>query len=283
MISLQAAGIDTYKDLGLVMTVEEMKPPEVKEYKVDVPGGNGCINLTSALSGDTAYNNRSMVFVFTMLNVSDDFEAAKTKISNLFHGRELDFKLSFDEEYTYHGWFSVSSYKREGHKKQITVNVDADPFKYKKQQVIRVDAIGGQIVHCESGRKRIRPSIETEGYLRVISDGKVINLPQGTWSINDLLFEEGNNDVYLCSYDIRNLTWGDLKTNNVTWGDFRKKRLFEWYKSNGDGTYAMKTWADVADLTWADVADLTWADMQYMSEDITGIEDCFIAYEWGDL
>ena len=64
----------------------ELNPPEPKTYTVDIPGGNGVIDLTEALTGDVAYNNRSQKFTFICIN-PNDFEKVKTKISNFLHGR----------------------------------------------------------------------------------------------------------------------------------------------------------------------------------------------------
>ena len=280
-------GIDLTERYGLILVDGyTLKPPEPKTYTVDIPGGNGVIDLTDALSGDTVYKNRSQEFDLYAINV-DNFEKLKSDVSNLLHGKSFDYKITMDPDYTYHGRFMVSSYTHStysnGKVGVIKVKIDADPYKYKKQQVIRVDAVGGKIVYCMSGRMRVRPSIETGGFLRVIFDGKKYELPQGTWDVNDILFEYGTNEIYFCSYDIRNLMWKDLKTNNITWGEFGKKRLFEWYKSNGAGVYVVKKWSDVAEQTWEDAAKQTWADMQYMSEEISGVEDIFIAYDWGDL
>lgn len=280
-------GVDLTEVYGLILVDGyTLEPPEPKTYTVDIPGGNGVIDLTDALSGDTVYENRSQEFDLYAIGV-DNFERLKTNVSNLLHGKAFDYKITMDPDYTYHGRFLVSSYVHSSYSNDkvgvINIKIDADPYKYKNQQVVRVDAVGGKIVSCMSGRMRVRPSIETKGYLRVIFDGKKYELSQGTWAINDILFTYGTDEIYFCSYDIRNLKWGDLKTNSVTWGEFKNKRLFEWYKSNGDGSYVMKKWSDLADSTWEDLADTTWVDLQYMSEDITGVEDIFIAYDWGDL
>ncbi len=34
-----------------------LEPPEPKTYTVDIPGGNGIIDLTEALTNDVVYNN----------------------------------------------------------------------------------------------------------------------------------------------------------------------------------------------------------------------------------
>lgn len=283
MISMDVAGINTYRDLGLVMTVEEMNPPEVKEYKVDVPGGNGCINLTSALSGDTAYNNRSMTFVFTMVNTTDDFERAKTKLSNLLHGREHDFKLSFDEEYTYHGWFSVSKYKREGNKKQITVKVDADPYKTKGLQTIATNTAGGKIIMVQSGRKPVRPTIETDGSIKVICNGVETEFPAGSWKPYGLILKEGANELYLRAMEFEpTVSWSYLSER--TWGELSHRRWFEWMNaSDSDEEISPKTWGDLKTMTWGELSDYRWSDVFTLHERETEEAIVYLQYEWSDL
>lgn len=263
-----------------------LEPPTPKTYIVDVPGGNGKIDLTEALSGDVAYDNRNQEFTFYLIDVAD-FEETKSDISNFLHGKSYDYTMTMDPGYTYHGRFYVSSYTHTAYDQGvigvIKIKIDADPYKRKKEQVIRCDAIGGVIVRCVSGRMRVRPKIETSNSVRVIFNNKLVDLPQGTWNINDILFEQGVNEIYLSSYNIKNLMWKDLKNNNVTWRAFNTRKLFEWYKSNGDGTYVMKTWDDVATSTWSEMSNVSWNSLRYLSSDTGDIEDVYIAYEWGDL
>lgn len=246
-------GVDLTTEFKMVLVDGyTLKPPSPKTYLVDIPGGNGKLDLTESLLGDTAFNNRTQEFIFYVIN-ENDFEAVKTKVSNFLHGRAYDYKLTMDQDYTYHGRFTVSEYS---HKKYaigkvgcIKISIESEPFKHKDTQVYRANAVGGSTYLLESGRERVRPMIETDNLLKVIYDGKLVRLPQGTWTINDLLFKNGMNEVYLNSFDIRNLTWGDLVTNNTTWGEFKKKKLYEWYKSNGDGTLVNKRWVDLYEGT----------------------------------
>lgn len=263
-----------------------LSPPEPKTYTVDIPGGNGVLDLTETLLGDVAFQNRKQDFTFYIINVAD-FEKHKTKISNFLHGRSYDYKMTMDPDYTYHGRFKVTSYTHNmyqvGKVGVINVSVDANPFKMKDPFVVKVDAVGGTIVKFPSGRMRVRPVIETDGLTKVIHNNKLIIVQKGTWTLNDVIFEEGENEVYFCSYDIRNLTWGDLKKNTVTWGDFKQSRLFEWYKSNGDGTFVTKVWSDLSTKKWSDVSSTTWDDHIYKSEDVSTIDNVYIKYDWGDL
>ena len=55
-------GKHTYTDYGLYVTnTNPVEPPEVKAEYIEVPGRNGQIDLTEALTGYTVYNNRQIV------------------------------------------------------------------------------------------------------------------------------------------------------------------------------------------------------------------------------
>lgn len=262
-----------------------LEPPEPKTYTIDIPGGNGVLDLTETLLGDTAYNNRKQEFTFYVINTTE-FEAIKTRVSNFLHGRSYNYKITMDPDYTYTGRFSVTSYTHSAYASGITgiikISIDAKPFKMKPQQTYKVDAVGGKLVYLPSGRMRVRPTIDTNRRVRVEYNNKVIYLTNGAWTLNDLMFSEGLNEIYFNAYDIRNLTWGDLKTNSVTWDEFGTQRIFEWYRSNGDGTYVMNRWKDVADKTWADLSGQTWAD-QSQIQDVNVVRNVYINYDWGDL
>lgn len=280
-------GVDLTAEFKMVLSDNyTLGPPEIKTYTVDIPGGNGKIDLTESLLGDTAYGNRKQEFTFYIISTSD-FEKNKTEVSNFLHGKSFDYKMTMDPGYTYHGRFSVTEYAHAvynlGTVGVIKVEIDAKPFKLKDEQVFSIDAVGGKTVYLESGRMRVRPAVETDGFLKVIFNNKLITLPQGTWTINDVLLTEGSNEIYFNSYDIRNLTWGDLKTSHITWRRFKEKRLYEWYKANGDGNYVNKVWSDLSGNTWASVSKETWADQVYKYDETKVVKKVYVKYDWGDL
>lgn len=263
-----------------------LTPPSIKTYTVDIPGGHGKLDLTEALFGDVAYNNRKQEFIFYLINVKD-FEKAKTDISTMLHGKYFEYKMTMDPEYTYKGRFTIDNYSHtafaSGNLGEIKISIDADPFKYKKDRVFVISAIGGETYSFESGRKRVLPSIETDGLLKVIYNGKLFTLPKGTWKLNELVFNSGQNEVYFNSFDVRNLTWGQLR-DTTNWGQFKEKKLYEWYKSNGDGTYVFTTWDSLDPRhSWEYYKGKAWKDIVYMWDKVKDVSDSYIKYEWGDL
>lgn len=262
-----------------------LMPPSIKTYTVDIPGGHGKLDLTEALFGDVTYDNRKQEYTFYLVDV-DDFEKAKTEISRMLHGRYFEYVITMDPDYTYKGRFTIDSYSHtafaSGNLGQIKITIDGDPFKYKKDQTYTISCIGGEIFSFPSGMKRVIPTIETDGLLKVIYNGKLFTLPKGTWKLNEVVFNAGENEIYFNSFDIHNLTWGELR-DTTDWATFKTKKLYEWYKSKGDGTYIFTTWGSMASSTWEDYQDKTWADIIYMWDKIKDVNDSYITYEWGDL
>lgn len=280
-------GVDLTTEFGIILgDGYTMEPPSPKTYMVDIPSGNGKLDLTESLFGDTVYENRKQEFTFYAINTKN-FQELKTKVSNFLHGKSFNYTMTMDPGYIYHGRFSISSYEHSAYASGILgvikITVDADPYKYKSTKVYSLNAIGGNIFNFESGRKRVTPIFESSGYLKVIYKGKTTTLQKGTWSVNDLQFTNGINTLYLCSYDVHNITWKDLKTTPVTWGQFGQKKLFEWYKSNGSGNIVAKTWGDLNNVTWSSLASKTWASQMYKYEETGTIENVYMKYEWGDL
>ena len=195
-----------------------------------------------------------------------------------------------DPDYTYRGRFTVSSYAHsafaQGIVGQIKVSIDAEPFKHKQPIVRYMSAVGGNKYYFESGRERVCPTIETDGWLRVIHNGKQVDLQQGTWTINDLLFKEGTNELYVNSYPIHNLTWGELLSDEaVTWQKFGEKSLYEWYRTNGDGTTLVSNWNSLSNTSWKTLEDeqKKWGDLTFSVYADADIKDVYLKYEWGDL
>lgn len=288
-------GRDLSSDFNLIlMDGYTLDPPSIKTHTVDIPAGNGVIDLTETLYGDVTYENREQSFTFAVID-TNEFERVKTKVSNFLHGRRFSYTMTMDPGYTYNGRFSVSSYYhnvksgiRIGY---IVINIDSDAYKYLPKKVYRIPAVGGKIVRFESGRKRVVPTIEVGNAVTIIKNNKITKLPIGTWKINDLYFSEGYNEVYFNTFLIRNLQCKDLyfedndSSSGVTWGEFSKKRLFEWYKSNGDGTIAQYVWKDLSVYSWGDqeITSKRWSELMYMSDVTSDIKDIYIEYEVGDL
>lgn len=192
-----------------------LSPPEPKTTTVEIPGRDGVLDLTESLIGDVTYNNRSMTFTFLIVDL-EQFEVVKTQVSNALHGRKFNFEMSMDPGYTYTGRFKITSYTHmatwnHGICGYIEVEIDAEPYKLKSHYIYNLNATGGAMFQLPSGRKKVHPIVELTSPARIRFKNVVYRIGAGRFQLNDVLFEEGLNDIYINSYELQNLRWDEWK------------------------------------------------------------------------
>lgn len=221
--SITFGGVDTLADLGLRITEGvETNPPEVKTVTVDIPGGDGSIDL-SEFNGDVRYNDRTMTFPLLMQAASNaDMSRVKTDLARTFHGQRDAFTLSWDPGYTYTGRASISGFETVGHTAVMTLEITADPYKYGGTQTWHVNAAGGVAVIIPCGRRRWCPTFQVQRDTLVSFKGTGWTIPPGASRITDLYLDPGDNLLVL----------------------------------NSDPDYGAQTWNDYTGMTLADVADV---------------------------
>ena len=266
-----------------------LSPPEPKTYTVDIPGGDGVIDLTSALTGDVAYSNRSQSFTFMVVD-PDSFERVKTDVSNFLHGKSFDYQMTMDPGYTYHGRFSVTEYSHAvyaypGLVGVFAVDIDADPYKSKGLQTYQLNATGGKMFRLESGRKPVHPVIECTQPCRVRWKDVVTVVPVGTYRLNDVLFTQGFNEIYINSRELFNTSWADLGSDGtyaMTWDSASSYRWDDIQRMDGNIMDVPRQWSEISGLRWEELADKAWADIDFRTEEAPDTS-VYLSYDWKDL
>lgn len=266
-----------------------LEPPEPKTYTVDIPGGNGVIDLTEALTNDVVYNNRKQEFEFALINV-ENFEWVKTELSNFLHGRKFDYTMTMDPGYTYHGRFNVKAYTHDAYSSgilgNIKISIDADPYKTKENIVYRLNATGGRPFRLESGRKPIHPIFECEQPCFITWNGTEYIIPAGTYRLNNVLFKDGWNEIYINSFKLWYVKWEEIGQNGahaMTWDQALKYR---WDDLQRLGDEAAKTaphsWEDLSAVRWSEIAGKRWSELDYRRSDVPETT-VYLKYDWEDL
>lgn len=286
---LTVDGVDLF-DLFKMVLVDgyTMPPPSPKSHTVDIPSGNGVLDLSETLLGDIAYQNRINTYTFYILEVSDP-EQVINDVVNFLHGKRRKYVFSLDPAYTYTGRFTVTSVERKNSLMGLVlifhVSVDTEPYKKRADQVIRASAMGGTIVRCPSGRMPVHPTIETPVETTIVFNGQETVVPAGTWSLPKIIFRQGVNDIYVDTYPIYNFHWNE--SDDTTWGYVGSKPIYQLSKEvNTTGGNVVHTWDMLynAGTTWpASQTSLLWSDWSYISLTSLTTGDVYLTYEWGDL
>ena len=132
---------NTWDDWHLVPTsLPVFNPPAQKVKTIDIPGGDGVIDLSQALTGYPVFQNRTGSFEFIVPNGFEPWESGRieqapwhsvySEIMDYLHGQSLRAILEDDPEYFYEGRFTVNSWKSPKDWSRITIDYSVGPYKW---------------------------------------------------------------------------------------------------------------------------------------------------------
>lgn len=125
-------GKHTYRDYGLYVTnTNPVAPPAVRTQTITLPGRNGDLDLTDALTGYPIYGNRQLTIGLGGKKEPRAWPGFISDFLNEIHGRRVKIIFDNDPEYYYEGRATVQSdYERGNYIATFTLQVNADPYKY---------------------------------------------------------------------------------------------------------------------------------------------------------
>lgn len=191
-------------------------PPKPKTKFVDIPGADWHLDLSTALTGDIAYEARTGSIEFIVDNGHTEWFALYSEIMDYLHGKYLKAQLEDDPGFYYEGRFSVNSWKSEPHNSKIVIDYTVNPYKLESASsledwkwdefnfehgVIREYAnlkVDGELTFCVYGlRMPVTPSFivtSTDGNgLKVTFEGNTYDLPDGRSRVINIRSKEGEN------------------------------------------------------------------------------------------
>lgn len=121
----------SFNDWNLLLKeLPNIAPTEPKTLFVDVPGGDGDLDLTESLTGIVRYENREITCTFLSREPKCGWPELYSAIQDFLHGKRMNFKLDNDPGYYYTGRFRVSDWSHDGHFYTVKIIGSVDPYKY---------------------------------------------------------------------------------------------------------------------------------------------------------
>lgn len=202
--------IDSFLDLNLVLSSKSITPAKPKTNYVDLPGGDGSLDLTEA-HGEIKYHDRDLTFIFT-INPDDPmtFEEKAMQVSNALNGKYFDRITNMkDPEFYYSGRVSVDEYKQDKHIGTITISAKVKPYKMRHTDtVVSIDLSEElQTVILKNGRKPVIPEIVCTDTTTLIFGEYELTLSAGTHNILEVYLTEGTNTVQVSGSGTITFTW----------------------------------------------------------------------------
>ena len=191
--------IHSFEDLKLILTSTDIPPAEPKTNFIDIPGGDGSLDLTEAL-GDTKFEDRKCTFTFTVFP-GENPEEKKREVSNLLNGRRCKIILDKDPGYYWSGRCAVDKYKtRNVRIHEITIKATVSPYKL-KTNVTKITVPAGEkiVKNIWNDRKTVVPVITNTAKATIMFNGGTYTVEPGNNKVLNIQLREGANKLIVTS------------------------------------------------------------------------------------
>lgn len=121
---------NTWDDWHLIpKTRPVINPPEPKTNLIDIPGGNGMLDLSPMPGGRPVYSNRTGTIDFYVNDDRKSWHEIYSEIMAYLQGQKMRMVLEDDPDHYYEGRYRVSAWKSEANWSVITIEYNVGPFK----------------------------------------------------------------------------------------------------------------------------------------------------------
>lgn len=126
----ESTGFHTCRDYGLYLADR----PEIAEGKPEtcyqkIPGKNGSLDLSEALTGSPVYNDRELKLRLVTDDPFPTWETLVTRLRNAIHGKRREIIFDDDDSYYYDARIESVRLAHDGYAAKIEITATAAPFK----------------------------------------------------------------------------------------------------------------------------------------------------------
>lgn len=199
---VQFGDYHTADDWNLILHEKTIAPPEPKTNYVSVPGRDGDLDLTEALSDLVNYQDRPGAFTFLLMDGShEDREELITEIVGVINGQRLQYIDTDDyPDYYMTGRFAVTEVSNNNAYGTIHIEAIFNPWRYainSKSRIVTVtdSAETVPVVLTNSGYKTVIPTIAVTGSVTLTYGTTSTTLSDGAYTLAGLRLAPGVNNL----------------------------------------------------------------------------------------
>lgn len=190
-------GIDTLSAYGLALLADiKISSPKLRETRVAIPGMDGDLNLSYALTGGPVYDNRDIAFTL-FAGVNDfELEAVRSVLVNEYQGREVAVSFPTDETHFYFGviqFGDITGYNTG----RIPVRMVAGPWQIKNEETVVRESIGTTLtsIALVNETRPVVPEITVTTETSVVWNEGTYVLSAGSHKLLNICFAKGENVI----------------------------------------------------------------------------------------
>ena len=188
--------IHSYNNLDLFLEPFVIPPAIPKTNLLDIPAGNGSLDLTEAL-GEIKYYDRELLFKFTVNPLSEmTFDEKVMQVSNLLNGKAFNIMLDRDPEWMWEGRCIVNEHLQNKTINQIVIKAIVRPYKVRPEittHTLSVKTYEQTVTVVNNGRKTVVPELSYDNIpFKFTFEGQTFEITKyGMNRILDFQLKEG--------------------------------------------------------------------------------------------
>ncbi|MCW6664254.1 phage tail family protein [Aerococcaceae bacterium NML191219] len=193
MIKVTFDGVDVYQNKRIVLEEFSIGMPEPKIIKVSIPGRDGDIDMSHALTGFMNYHNREIVMQFGLIGTEAECEDRKRYLLANVMGKEVKIRFSHLQGY-FLGICKSSNLSRQKRHYTLEFTFDCQPFRFDETETSYTLNLTSseQELNCFNSGERVSPTIITTGKTILRFQSTSYSLERGTHRLS-LILSKGNN------------------------------------------------------------------------------------------
>lgn len=113
----------------MILTHKTIGTPAPKTEIIDIPGGDGVLDMTEFF-GEVKYGNRPMTYEFSTAIPHEQFPAFFSRVANALHGQKVEIVDDDDPDAFYIGRLTVSEFQAKRAIGTLSIDCDCEPYRY---------------------------------------------------------------------------------------------------------------------------------------------------------
>lgn len=210
-ITFNGTSVHTGNDLDLVQEEKTIGAPEVQTYKIDVPGRNGSVNLTKALTGKVCYNNREIRLVYCGTGSRSQLQDLRDAV-NRYHGEVIRIIDDDTPNYYYEGEAIVET-QLYPNRIAIEITVDANPFMFgntDKYISVNLSTVPQNLTINNPGVEII-PTFKVFNTAKIVKGSYTGDFSAGTFALPQLELSKGSNNYVVSGIGVLAINYKEAK------------------------------------------------------------------------
>ena len=191
-------GKSVKNEYGLLLASKTISAPSVRTNMIVVPGRDGAIDATDALTGAPTYDTRIIsISLFGIESISGkEWPDAVSDFCNAFHGKKVEVFFPEDSAHYYSGRLSVGEIKLDGGRQLLPVEIICDPWKYKNSETtVTSSDLSSEYMQLSlfNESRPVIPKITVDQETTILWEGSTINASAGSHIFPDIRLSAGEN------------------------------------------------------------------------------------------